>query len=113
MLPRYWSAVWMLFHAGGLALSTQQRKLSHIEALYDHAERSGVCLDDLIARLDLDALGNALEAFFISQKNVSEPSSQVLVRWNNAFHFVRDTCERIAKNPRARQRMDEMRERMY
>ena len=112
MLPRYWSAVWMLFHAGGLALSTQQRKLSHIEALYDHAERSGVCLDDLIARLDLDAVGNALEAFFISQKNVSVPSSQALRRWNNAFNFVRDTCERIARNPGARHRMDEVRERI-
>lgn len=61
MLPRYWAAVWSLFHAGGLAPSTHKRKLSHIEALYVHVEHAGVCLDDLIHRQDLAGLGDALE----------------------------------------------------
>lgn len=112
MLPRYWAAVWSLFHAGGLAPSTHKRKLSHIEALYVQAENAGVCLDDLIHRLDLDGLGNALEAFFISLRNVPDPSSQALARWNGAFHFVRDACERIARKPGAKLRMNEVQEKI-
>jgi integrase len=112
MLPRYWAAVWSLFNAGGLAPSTHKRKLSHIEALYVQAENAGVCLDDLIQRLDLDGLGNALEAFFISLRNVPDPSSQALARWNGAFHFVRDACERIARKPGTKLRMNEVQEKI-
>lgn len=112
MLPRYWAAVWSLFHSGGLAPSTLKRKLSHIEAFYTHADNDDVCLDDLIHRLDLDALGNVLEAFFVRLRNVSHPSSQTLSRWNNAFLFVRDCCERIGRNPGAVRRMSEWHEKI-
>jgi len=112
MLPRYWATVWTIFHAGGLAPSTHKRKLSDIEALYEHAEQTNVCLDDLIARLDLDAIGHVLEAFFISLKNLPVPSSQALRRWNMAFHFVRDVCERIARSPHTARRMVEVREKI-
>lgn len=112
MLPRYWATVWAIFHADSLAPSTRKRKLSDIEALYEHAEHADVCLDDLIARLDLNAIGHVLEAFFVGLKNIPAPSSQALRRWNTAFHFVRDVCERIARSPHAARRMAEVREKI-
>lgn len=112
MLPRYWSAVWSLFHAGGLAPSTHKRKLSYIEALYMHAEHADVCLDDLIHRQDLAVLGNVLEAFFVNLRNVPEPSSKAHAQWTGAFHFVRDACERIARKPGTMLRMHEVQEKI-
>lgn len=112
MLPRYWASVWSLLHGGGLAPSTLARKLRHIEALYEHAEQVGISLDDAIAALDFHAVGNVLEAFFVSQRNVQNPSSQALARWNTAFHFVRDLCDRIARDPAVGRRLDDVRERI-
>jgi len=108
-LPRYWSSVWSLLHAGGLAASTHKRKLSFIEALYVHTETLGGNLDDALSTLDFDALGNALEAYFISLRNAAEPSPQAEARWTQAFQFVRNTCDRIARNPAAGNRMETVR----
>jgi len=108
-IPRYWSAVWSLMHAGGLAASTHKRKLSFIEALYVHTEGLGGNLDDALSALDFDALGNALEAYFISLRNAPEPSPQAGARWTQAFQFVRNTCDRIARNPAAGNRMEDVR----
>ncbi|MBV8503915.1 MAG: hypothetical protein JO006_19615 [Paucibacter sp.] len=104
-LPRYLSSVWSLLHAGSLAASTHKRKLSVIEALYVHTEALGGNLDDALSALDFDALGNALGAEFISLRNASEPSPQAEARWNQALQFVRNTCDRIARNPAAGNRM--------
>lgn len=101
-LPRYWASVWVLMHGGGLADETLKRKLRHIDALYEHAARTGLQLDDVFGSLDFAALENVLESFFIALRNAPEPSSQVLNRWNTAFHFARDTCLRLSKNPQAR-----------
>jgi len=107
-LPRYWAAVWSLLHGGGLAEQTLLRKLRHIDALYVHAESLQTNLDDVFSALNVDALDSTLESFFICLKNSPEPSSQVLARWNSAFHFVRDTCTRIAKNPAVRLSLEEV-----
>ncbi|HEY4084113.1 MAG TPA: site-specific integrase [Burkholderiaceae bacterium] len=107
--PRYWPAVWSLLYAGGLAASTHKRKLSFIEALYVHTEGLGGNLDDALSTLDFDALGNALEAYFISLRNAPEPSRQAEARWTQAFQFVRNTCDRIARNPAAGNRMEAIR----
>jgi len=112
MLPRYWPAVWALLHGGGLADSTLRRKLTHIEALYKHVEEAGGELDDILSALDFDALSNALESFFSMLRNTPESSSQATARWRTAFHFSRDTCERIARNPATARRMDEVREKI-
>jgi integrase len=98
-LPRYWAVVWSLLHGGGLAEQTLKRKLRHIEALYEHGESCGVAIDDALSALNFHSLDHALESFFVNLRNSPEPSSQVLARWNTAFHFVRDVCARIAKNP--------------
>lgn len=112
MLPRYWAAVWSLMHGGGLAEQTLKRKLRHIDALYDHAKGLGAELDDALSALDFHRLDHTLESFFIRLRNAPEPSSQVLARWNTAFHFVRDVCTRIAKNPGARQSLEEVHSRV-
>lgn len=76
-----------------------KRKLGHIEALYAHTESMGGNLDDALAALDLTVLGNALEAFFVLLRNVPRPTETTAKRWTTAFHFVRDTCLRLEKNP--------------
>lgn len=111
-LPRYWAAVWVLLHGGGLAPSTLKRKLSHIEALYVHTESLGYRMDDSIAKVDLVAVEIALEAFFVTMRNAPEHYAQSLDRWNTAFHFVRDSCERITRNPASQKRMMDIRERI-
>lgn len=98
-LPRYWATAWTLLHGADLAPSTLKRKLGHIEALYAHTESLGGNLDDALADLDLTLLGNALEAFFVLLRNVPRPTVTTAKRWTTAFHFVRDTCLRLEKNP--------------
>lgn len=88
-----------------MASSTLEERLSHIEAFYQHTELAGGCLDDALATLDFDRLTIALEAFFVSLRNVPAPTTRAQKRWNAAFHFVRDTCDRIASNPYAGNRM--------
>lgn len=111
-LPRFWSAVWALLHCSGLAPSTVKLKLSHIEALYQHIDNIGGSLDDALTELDFATLGSALEAYFTSLRNVPIPSSTALIKWNTAFHFVRDTCERISRNPAAGNKMEAIRDQM-
>lgn len=68
-VPRYWASVWILMHGGGLADETLKRKLRHIDALYEHAARTGLQLDDVLGSLDFAALENVLESFFIALRN--------------------------------------------
>ena len=111
-LPRFWAAVWILLHGSSLAISTQKKKLGHIEALYRHTEALGGNLDDALAELDLDRLGNALESFFIALRNLPEPTTTAAFRWDTAFHFVRDTCLRLEKNPAVGKKLNDIDERM-
>ena len=111
-LPRYWAAVWSVLHGGGLAASTLHKKLTHIEALYAHAEGIGGQLDDFLSALDLDEISTVLESFFVTLRNVPQPTNSTHARWSAAFHFVRDTCERIERNPEMANRMSDIRERI-
>ena len=110
--PRYWAAVWALLHGSNLATSTLKQKLGHIEALYQHTESIGGSLDDDLSEMNFDRLGNALEAFFVQLRNVAVPSASILVRWNTAFHFVRDTCHRLERNPSAGKQIEGIQERI-
>lgn len=98
-LPRYWSSVWSIYHEGGLAESTHRQKLRDIEALYNHAESINKNLDDSLALQDLEALGIVLESFFVKLRNTNSSGFTATRRWNNTFHFVRNTCERLEKDP--------------
>lgn len=111
-LPRYWAAVWALLHGGDLAPTTLAKKLGHIEALYQHTESLGGSLDDLLEDLELDRLGNALEAFFVSLRNIPVPTTATANRWKTAFHFVRDTCQRLERNPAIGNKMAGIQERI-
>jgi integrase len=104
-LPRYWAAVWVMFHGSDLAPSTLKRKLGHIEALYALTESMGGNLDDALGELELDSLGSFLEAFFVTLRNVPRPTQMEAKRWITAFRFVRDTCLRIEKNPAVSKKM--------
>lgn len=111
-LPRFWAAVWWIFHGGDLAPSTLRRKLRHIESLYVHTESLGGDLDDALSALDFDALGSALESFFVTLRNVAEPVNSSATRWNTVFHFVKNTCERLERNPAVGNKMADIRQRM-
>lgn len=111
-LPRYWPAVWTMFHSGGLAPSTLHEKLKHIESLYRHTDGMGGMLDDALSELDFDVLNAILESYFVALRNVPRATGKAFARWNTAFHFVRDTCERIERNPAASNRMADIRERI-
>lgn len=111
-LPRYWAAVWSIFHGGGLAPSTLQVKIKHIEALYQHADTLCGQFDDALSALNLDVISTVLESFFVTLRNVPKPTNTAQARWNAAFHFVKDTCERIERDPTIANRMSDIRERM-
>lgn len=111
-LPRFWAAAWMLIHGSRFATSTQRKKLGHIESLYRHSETLGGNLDDVFAELDLDRLGAILESFFIALRGLPEPTSTAAFRWDTAFHFARDTCLWLEKNPAVGKKMDAVEERM-
>lgn len=111
-LPRFWSAVWVLLHGADLAPTTLGKKLGHVEALYMHTESLGGSLDDMLSDLDLDRLGNTLEAFFVKLRNVPVPTTTTANRWKTAFHFVRDTCLRLEKNPAVGNKMADIQERI-
>jgi hypothetical protein len=95
-----------------LAESTHRQKLRDIEALYFHADGMGCNLDDALSRLDLAELGSALEAFFVTLRNTSGSSSSAARRWNTAFHFVHETCERLERDPHIGNKMADIRARM-
>lgn len=111
-LPRYWSAVWSIFHGANLAPSTLREKLKHIDDLYQHAEEIGGILDDSLSVLDFDVLSAVLESFFVTLRNVPHPTNKAQARWNTAFHFIKDTCERIERNPLISNHMSDIRERI-
>lgn len=112
-LPRYWSTVWTLFHGSSFALSTLGTKLEHIDALYRHAESMRCNLDDALADLNLECLGNILEAFFVHLRNVPRPTASSVRRWDTAFSFVRTTCLLLEKNPVVGRTMADIQARIF
>lgn len=111
-LPRYWSIVWTIFHGGGLAPSTLQLKLRYIESIYRHTEAAGGDLDDAVSNLDFEVLDAVLSAFFVTLRNVPNPANTAIDRWNVAFGFVKDICERLERNPGAANQMEDIRAHM-
>ena len=107
-LPRYWAAVWAMFHGGGIADETLKGKLRHIDALYEYAESTDINLDDVLGYQQFEKLENLLEAFFVCIRNRPNPSNQAINRWNTAFHFARDTCMRVTKTPTKKSNLHEI-----
>lgn len=91
-LPRYWAAVWGLLFLGHLAETTAQKKLRDLDDFYGAADASQYngYLDDVLAKFDVDALGTALEAYFISLKNRPIVTGALEKRWQTVLKFCRD-----------------------
>ncbi len=89
-IPRYWATIWSIFSSGTLAPSTLEKKLRFIETLYvfvDDLNGPG-SLDQLLAGLDIEGIGQAVEAYFVFIRNrpVNENSEK---QWRTSLDFVR------------------------
>lgn len=111
-LPRFWAAVWVIYNGGNLAPATLNKKLRYLESLYVHTEGLGGDLDDALAALDFEVLSTVLESFFATLRNVPNPVNSNINRWNTAFHFVKDICERLERDPSVGNKMEDIRARM-
>jgi integrase len=90
-LPRYWATVWATQFCGSLEPSTLARKLRHVESFYVHADgiNGAGSIDDMLCRLDVHGLWQALESFFIHIRNrpITGTSGE---RWHSVLDFVRN-----------------------
>lgn len=97
-IPRYWATIWSIFSSGASAPSTLEKKLRFIETLYifvDDLNGPG-SLDQLLASLDIEEIGQAVEAYFISIRNrpVTENSEK---QWRTSLDFVKSILFWITK----------------
>lgn len=99
-LPRYWATTWSLFQASDLASATKRKQLSHVEALYQFTEdQNGLgVLDNAIGRVDIDTLGELLEAYFIFLRNQPTVTESAQLKWHTAYRFLRETILRLSKS---------------
>lgn len=99
-LPRFWAVIWSFFKHADLANSSKGKQLRYVENLYDFADqlKGYGSLDNAIAEVNIETLGEILEAYFISIQNrpVVNVSSQI--KWQTAFQFVQDTVLRLSKS---------------
>lgn len=99
-LPRYWATIWSLYQTADLSAGTLRKHLSDIEALYQFSDKlKGIgALDDAIGYVDIDALGEILEAYFISIRNQSTVTESAQQRWRSAYQFLSDVILRLSKS---------------
>jgi len=98
-LPRYWATVWTAVSLGALAYSTQVQKLRYLENFYAYADelKGFGTLDKVIGDLDMDALSELLEGFFITLRNRPAGTASDEVQWQAVYAFVKDIVTWIAK----------------
>lgn len=84
---------------GALAHNTQLQKLRHVENFYAYADelRRPGALDDAIGTMDMDALADFLEGFFITLRNRPNRTASDEVQWQTAYNFAKDTVTWLAK----------------
>ncbi|MDP1594754.1 MAG: site-specific integrase [Gallionella sp.] len=99
-LPRFWVTVWSLYVSADLANSSKEKLLRHIESLYEFADqlKGAGSLDDAIAEINIELLGEILESYFITFQNQSVINQSAQLKWQTAFQFVRDTVLRLSKS---------------
>ncbi len=114
-LPRYWAAVWSLYLAGDLAEATRRKQLGYVEALYRFADnqRGDGALDDAIGRVDIDALGGILEAYFISLRNRPTVNASMQLQWHTAYRFLSETILRLSKSDMPVSRLHSIQARLH
>jgi hypothetical protein len=113
-LPRYWAAAWTLLIGGSLAESTLKKKLSNIEAFYQHAEDSHDtgALDDALGSQNLSVLEGLLESYFVTLRNVPLLRSSTEQRWRDVVSFVREMSERLTRTPDLSARLADVTQRL-
>jgi integrase len=89
-----------MYQAADLAPSSKRKLLSHVEALYQFCEqlRGYGVLDDALFRVDIEMLGELLEAYFISIRNLPNINESTQLKWQTAFRFVSDVILRLSKS---------------
>lgn len=99
-LPRYWATVWSMFHTADLAPSSKRKVLSHVEALYQFSGtlHGPGMLDDALFSVDIEKLGQLLEAYFVSIRNLPNINEAAQLKWQTAFRFVSDIIRRLSKS---------------
>jgi integrase len=113
-LPRFWAAAWILMVGGSLASSTLKQRLANIEAFYVNTDsnRQTGALDDAMGAVDLAALEEMLEAFFVTLTTVPDVGVTAEQRWRDSLAFVRDICERLTRTPNLSTRFEDLRLRL-
>jgi len=99
-LPRYWATVWSMYYTSDLASSSKRKVLGHVEALYQFSETlhgPGI-LDDALFSVDIEKLGELLEAYFVSIRNLPNINEAAQLKWQAAYRFVSDIILRLSKS---------------
>lgn len=99
-LPRYWPVIWSALFTHNLELTSETAKLRHIESLYlfaDKIKQTGY-LDDMISNLNIVAIGDLLEAFFIQLRNQSKVTGATEIKWQTCFSFVKTIVTHLSKS---------------
>lgn len=89
-----------MYQTSDLASSTKRKVLGHVEALYrfsDSLHGQGT-LDDALFSVDIEKLGELLDAYFVSLRNRPNINEAAQFRWQTAFRFVSDIIRRLSKS---------------
>ncbi|QWT45736.1 site-specific integrase [Azospira inquinata] len=99
-LPRYWATVWSMYQTSDLASSSKRKVLGHVEALYQFSEtlHGPGMLDDALFHVDIEKLGELLEAYFVSIRNLPNINETAQLKWQAVYRFVSDIIIRLSKS---------------
>lgn len=89
-----------MYECADLASASKRKLLSHIEALYQFSEslHGPGALDDALYSVDVEKLGEILEAYFISIRNLPNINESAQLKWQTAYRFVNDIALRLSKS---------------
>lgn len=99
-LPRYWLIVWASLFTHHLKPASQKVKIRYIESFYAHADgiNGSGYLDSILSAIDINEIGSALEAFFITLRNQELVNSSTEKQWQTCYAFVKDTTTHLSKS---------------
>jgi hypothetical protein len=109
-LPRYWATAWAAPLPGDLAPATLSKHLSYVESFYTHSDQMlGIGrLDDALASVDVETLGQAIEGYFQFLRNRVSVTPVSEARWQIVARFIRNTVTRLTKSAASPPRIDDL-----
>jgi integrase len=114
-VPRFWATIHELTQMSALAESSRRTALAGIDAFYLHVEEmhGADVLDQLLARLDTDAVSCALEAFLLREQNLAAIEQRAVSgRWHATSRFVLSTLRNVAAARGSLQEVEDVRHRL-